>query len=570
MAFRLTSLLRLPVWLLIGQVSCGSIAAWWNTRGPSFILQDDDTGGIRYSLCNGNHTPIFPDDSTITAPFASHLPKKNTSLSATGWTDDETAWASVFYLDTSDEIVNALLRCNWTTGRWQNRGEWVISGGAPKIAPDSGLSAVLLGSKDGYRVFYNDLQGNLHHIGYTSNTAWAYYGVVSHDSASSQAIGSTFSPKSNNISIVRPRDAQNMGVSRLYADNLWHISSFPQPLNLTGNHSTNATAASDIALSTASAPPFTLPAWDGNASAVAVAVDSDFTRSIFYIGTDRKLYQVGNKNYTWSVFPRPEDAAWPDADVAGAHIGVASDFGSSALRLYYVSGGRVVEVTGDGGVWQTATVLPTFNASNAAAESSATPSSSETAIPAASGTGLSDGAKAGIGVGVTLGVVAIGGMLFALWFLRRRQRRLDAAAAAGEHGSNKYASPGSAYAAPAGSSVRGGYAPIPSPSQVPSVSPPPTAATPTRYTVSSEGYSQGDGGGVGGMTYSSHDGGWVYAAPPAAAGAPVQPQMQQVQQQQGGYYYQQPQPQPQFLPQELPDQRRPVEMMGEGHYKEVP
>ncbi|OTB17046.1 hypothetical protein K445DRAFT_43009, partial [Daldinia sp. EC12] len=410
---------------------CGSIAAWWNTRGPSFIMQDDDTGNIRYSLCNGNFTPIFPDDKTLVAPFKEHQPKKKTSLSATGWMDGETARASIFYMDNSDAIVNALLKCDWNTGHWENSGEYVVSGGAPKVAPDSGISAVLLGSTEGYRVYYSDLEGTLHAIGYTPSTTWSYYGVVSQDVASSQAIGSTFSD--TNITVVRPRDGENMGVSQLYNDTMWHISTFPEPLTQTGNHSTNATKASDLKLSSGSAN-FTLPAWDGKGSALAVTINNKDVRSIFYIGTDKKLYQVSNSdgNSTWSLAPRPdeEEESWPLADAAGAPIAIASDAGSRVVRLYYMSGGRMVEVNGDHGRWQAATVLPNTNTSQTTGAQGPAATNTPTTNDDEDSGELSDGAKAGISVGVTLGVIALAGTPFVLWLLRRRQRRIDEAAAA--------------------------------------------------------------------------------------------------------------------------------------------
>ncbi|KAI0008216.1 hypothetical protein F4779DRAFT_628653 [Xylariaceae sp. FL0662B] len=427
-ASRNLTLVFLSICLLIGRVSCGSIAAWWNTRGPSLMMQDNDTGNIRYSRCNGNHTPVFPDDETLVAPLRNHPPKTNTSLSAVGWVDGQTTWASIFYLDKTDEIVNTLLECDWNSGQWQNNGDFIISTGAPQVAPNTGLAAVLLPVNDGYRVFYNDPEGVLHHIGYASDAQrWSYYGVVSRDRAASQAVGSSFSPQNNNITVVRPRDGRNIGVSRSFNDHLWHISTFPQPLTGTGKPETNATNASDIQLDFVT-PGFELPAWDGNAASIAVGTNGSNARSVFYIGTDKRVHQVGNTNTstTWSVFERPSDTAWPQADVASGHIGIASDFTSNALRLYYMSDGEIVEINGDNNVWQDATVLPKFNESEPATRG---PDTAPATAPAYD-SDLSEGAKAGISVGVTLGVIAILGMLAAFYLLRRRQRRLDEAAAA--------------------------------------------------------------------------------------------------------------------------------------------
>ncbi|OTB07460.1 hypothetical protein M426DRAFT_33003, partial [Hypoxylon sp. CI-4A] len=398
-----------------------SIAGWWNTRGPSFIMQDDETGEIRYSLCNTNHTPIFPDDRTLTIPFTSNPPKNKTSLSAAGWMEGSTTAASIFYLNEHDDIINAVLQCDWNTGKWQSTGEYVTSGGSPRVSPTTGISAVLLGSSDGYRVLYNDLTGTLQQIGYTSATTWGYYGVVSQDKASSQAIATTF--YNLNVSVVRPRDDENLGISQLNSNHSWHISSVPEGLTRTG--ATNATDATDLTLSS-STPNFTLPSWNGNASALAMSTDRDGTRSIFYIGTDRNLHQISNINgsSTWTLPDAPSDSnAWLEADTAGGEIGIASDFGSSILRLYYFSDGRMIEVNGDNGRWQSATVLAPSNSSQISANSSDSNTAGNSTSTDDGSEDLSSGAKAGISVGVVLGVLAIGGMAFAFWFLRMRQKK---------------------------------------------------------------------------------------------------------------------------------------------------
>ncbi|KAI1488460.1 hypothetical protein F5X96DRAFT_680480 [Biscogniauxia mediterranea] len=550
------------IWLLvITPASCGSIAAWWNGRGPNIILQDDDTGGIRYSMCNGNYTPVLPDDSTLTAPLTTHPPKRNTSLAATGWTDGTTAWASIFYLDDDDAIVNSLLRCDWGTGRWMNNGDYVISGGAPKVAPTSGLSAVLLGTTDGYRVFYNDLGGTMHHVGYTSDTrAWGYYGVVSRDTASSQAIGSTFYAQNGrlNITVVRPRDAQNLGEARLNADNLWHLSSFPEPLTQSGNQSTNTTAQADLVLDTSVAANFSLPAWSGNPLSVGVGIDSSLTRYVFYIGNDSQLYQLynGGAGGYWAESQRGDNASWPRADVAGGPLAIASDAGTQAIRLYYASGGRVVEVASNDGRWAEATAVPSVNTTQESTSSSS--SSSAAAAAATSASGLSGGAKAGVSAGVTIGVIAIGGMIAAVLLLRRRQRRgIDASADASNPGQDQYYSSTTQHATAYSSNQPDGYAPFYGNAQ--------QQQQPMTYAVDpNSGYVYPPA-----HQHQHQDGGWVYDANVAAAtaggvrgGGDQGYQMQQY----GHPPYQNPNPNPQ----EMPVQTRPVEMMGEGHYKEAP
>lgn len=300
-----------------------------------------------------------------------------------------------------------------------------------------------------------------------------------------------------------------------------------------------------------------------------MGIDRKYTRSVFYIGTDKKLHQVGNINYTWSAFPDPTGAnAWPEADTAGGALGIASDFGTSSMRLYYMSGGRMVEVNGDGGKWRGATVLASTNTSQPTTSAPA-PDATGTNPPSSGDQnqgGLSDGAKAGISVGVTLGVIAIAGMAFALWFLRRRQRKLDEtdAAAASASSEQQYMSPSSAFTAPATMYSAGGGPPTVSSRDGHSGYTPLQSgyghqqsagyAPQMGYAMGADGYAQPPM-----ATYPQpqggfpQDGGWVYTDANA----------QQQQQQQQQYYYQE-------HPHEMPEQRKPVEMMGEGHYKEVP
>ncbi|CAJ2504480.1 Uu.00g118740.m01.CDS01 [Anthostomella pinea] len=587
MVFKLHSLFYLSICVLVGEASCGSIAAWWNSRGPSIILQDDDTGGIRYSLCNGNYTPILPDDTTMTMPLDNNPPKKNSSLSATGWMDGTTSWVSMFYMDNNDDIVNSLLKCDWDTGRWQNTGDYVISNGAPKVAPTSTVAATLLGSTDGYRVFYNDLSGVMHEIGYTSDSQkWGYYGVVSHDVASSQAISSVYSGSDGNITLVRPRDEKNIGVSRYYSDETWHLESFPEPLTKTGNQSTNATSASDLKLDSI-VTSYSLPSWDGTATSIAAGIDNSLTRYVFYIGTDNKLYQVYNGNSGWLMSTRADDSSWPQADTAGGQLAIASDYTTQAIRLYYMSGGKVVEAASNNGQWAASTVLPSSNTTQAQTTSSTGTSASATpSSPSADDDegGLSGAAKAGLSAGVTLGVIALGGMLAAFCFLRRRQRKLDEAAKQGE--GMQYMSPASAHTYPATYSQSGTYVNTENGAFPPGHpgSPQDTYTGQNGYpmpTVPSyaqaQGYPQqtgpygGDHSAVPQTAYTQPQpglvpqDGWTYPNT-SPTEATQQPGQQQFQQQ---FQYFQPQPQ-HTNPQEMPEQRRPVEMMGEGHYKEAP
>lgn len=93
------------------------------------------------------------------------------------------------------------------------------------INANTGLAAILLGETGGYRVYYHDLNTELSQIGYSTENdlGWVYEGVVSRDPSSlGTGIGAQFTGD-NNISVVTPRDAANIEVSRYNSDELWHI-----------------------------------------------------------------------------------------------------------------------------------------------------------------------------------------------------------------------------------------------------------------------------------------------------------------------------------------------------------
>lgn len=90
-------LLLFSTWLFPTLVSCGSLAAWWTDISPAILYQDDQTAGIRYSLCNSNNTPVLPADKTITLPLLKYPPKNGTSLAGTGWWDGKKTVSHIVY-----------------------------------------------------------------------------------------------------------------------------------------------------------------------------------------------------------------------------------------------------------------------------------------------------------------------------------------------------------------------------------------------------------------------------------------------------------------------------------------
>ncbi|KAK8074956.1 hypothetical protein PG997_009619 [Apiospora hydei] len=415
----------LPLVLLASQASAGAVAAWYTDRmGATMMMQDDDTGLIRYSLCNSNSTPVLPEDKSITLPLFEPKPKKGSPLAGVGWFDNTQTQASIWFMDENDDIINSNLHCDMNTGYWSHGGSYTVSGGAKSPSPNTTLAAVVLGATTGYRVFYRDTDNHLHWIGYIPGASgWSEYGTLSNDEMKSSAIAAGFT-EGNNITVITPKNNENMEVARLNDDKSWHISTFPRPLNST--RATNATKATDFQLNTKNTPNYTLPAWDGQPSTLGLHIDSKSMRSVFYIGTDGELYQVSDAKDSWALLARQDAKTWPKADSPKAPLAVASNYGNNELRLYYVSGGQVVEVNGDGRKWQAARVLPNYNKS------------------LQGDSGLSTGAKAGIGIGVALGALAVGGTFTALWCMRKRQKRADKAEAAALAANQHPGSPGQA------------------------------------------------------------------------------------------------------------------------------
>lgn len=202
---------------------------------------------------------------------------------------------------------------------------------------------------------------------------------------------------------------------------------------------------------------FTLAAWDGKTTSIGISVDSAFTRYVWYIGNDSSLHQVGNQNFTWTQRTNQSDAYWPQADKPNAELAVASDFTSSAVRLYYVVKGQLSELKYEDKVWKawSAVAAPPPQPTQ-----SAGPFPSNSAAASAD-SGLSTGAKAGIGVGVSLGAIAVSAIIAVLVLARRRKKQQGFEAppsASAEEGSTtlgpdtplpSYGSPALARASPA-------------------------------------------------------------------------------------------------------------------------
>lgn len=134
--------------------------------------------------------------------------------------------ASIFWHSENGDIVNGYYQCDGETGILVSQGEYVISQTAnipsSDIHPNTGLAVELLGSTAGYRVFYHDKDSQVHSLSYTNKINWNYYGAVSQDPTFGMALASAHS-SDNNITVVFPKSAKDIEVSRLNEDGTYHI-----------------------------------------------------------------------------------------------------------------------------------------------------------------------------------------------------------------------------------------------------------------------------------------------------------------------------------------------------------
>ncbi|OHE96623.1 hypothetical protein CORC01_08080 [Colletotrichum orchidophilum] len=407
--------------VLSSPVSC--LTAWWTELSPHLAMQDPVTGNILYTACNSNSTPILPTDGLNVFPLQ-RKPRSGTSLAAAGWYDvpNKTTMTSIFYQAEDNSIVNGYFICNFGTGHYAIKGEYVISAtaGVESIHNETGLAVELLGAEDGYRVFFHVEAKTVNVMSYTTKTDWQLQGVISQDPVGGMALTSVHSGQLN-MSVVFPKDSENVEISRFFKDETWHLGD-----------ANETTKANDILLDSSLTPNFTMPAFASNLTSLGATVDKSYVRSIFYLGTDAKLHQMSNIDWQWKLMPEQDASLWPVADVTSGSFAATSNFDTSEAWIWYQSNGSLVQLYhGEDGLWRQAAVVPSFNATKAVGEEprgtgAPTASSTATGKPVV----LSAGAKAGIGIGVSFGVVAFAGGILLLMMRRRRQQAAEAAEAA--------------------------------------------------------------------------------------------------------------------------------------------
>ncbi|KAM0809059.1 hypothetical protein AB5N19_09402 [Seiridium cardinale] len=402
------------VWILLGAVRAGSISTWWypEALAPQVIMYDQTSGKILYSLCNSNSTPIFPANETAAFDLDPNFPPMNgTSVAGTGYMLQNSYIAVVHYQEEKGGIVHSLWTCD-STGHYfkgDGQGSWNVSAGiGVTIHNNTGLAVVNLGGDaqiGGFRVYFKDMENRTAALRYTILDSWEYDGFVSQDMATSLEIAASFAnPKRTTVVSPWLHDDENQAIEACtltHADT-WEIVSFPSPLFATraDNASeglqlpiTNNTNTSEWSL-WYNDPNWSLDAFDGSNSKIALSADSDTFQTIYYIGTDQGLHGLTGYNTTWNKTLREPDDNWPLADEINAPFALAYDALHNETWIYYISNGSMTQVhQSNEETWEKAITLPKFNSTPPDVTSSSADSS-----------GLSSGANTGIGVGIGLGI----------------------------------------------------------------------------------------------------------------------------------------------------------------------
>lgn len=139
------------------------------------------------------------------------------------------------------------------------------------------------------------------------------------------------------------------------------IETTPQPLS---NSDTTSTSTQNFTIDSSVTVLAGLQAWSTAISSLGLAIDQDESKYIYYIGNDKALHYVTSQDGlnvgSWSVEDSMDAKYWPLADDTDGEFAVASDPSSYDIRIYYMSGGSMMEVSRTGkDTWAEARSLPT-------------------------------------------------------------------------------------------------------------------------------------------------------------------------------------------------------------------
>ena len=200
---------------------------------------------------------------------------------------------------------------------------------------------------------------------------------------------------------------------------------------------TNETGPDDWTLTydQGNAPDFQLNSFDGASANLGLAFSTTGKLSAFYIGSNGVLHRVDQGE--GDNFQRAEQEGpdtWPVADAPNSPFGIASDFNTNRIWVYYMSGGEMRQLyQSKSDVWERAVVLETREAlSPASGQGSGNGNGQGSGDSSGQGDsgdddenkGMGTGAKVGLGVGLSVGVLTLGGLIGAAsWYYRRRRAK---------------------------------------------------------------------------------------------------------------------------------------------------
>ncbi|UPL02464.1 hypothetical protein LCI18_013398 [Fusarium solani-melongenae] len=405
--------------LFIEGAYTSNLYAFLTSRGIQVAAQDPDTANIIHSTCNSLDSLVFPMQNPNVLPTLSK-PRNGTALAASGWWDESNISASIFFQNEDGDIANDFCKCDMKTGQFNCTGEWSpsVDAGVDSVHNETGLSVQNLGQEDGYRLFYHNRHRQVMMLSYNSDAGWTDGGPVSQATGRGIALASAYR-ENKYISVVSPRFPLDIEVALLEEDNLWQLDNFPRSLN---DGVTNETMPSEIKFNETATPKFSLPFWDPDTQAIGHTAVRHGLREVYYIGTDKTLYQVRESDTGdgWTLGPNVSLTNWPKADKGSGGLAVVSPSKASGeVWIYYWADGAIIQAhKSASGVWDEAFPIP----NNATDKwEGHPPNKEEKPHQDVDTSGWSTAVKAGVGVGVSAGALALGVLT---WFFVRRHRSI--------------------------------------------------------------------------------------------------------------------------------------------------
>ncbi|RYP76310.1 hypothetical protein DL769_003650 [Monosporascus sp. CRB-8-3] len=430
-------LAQASLWLSPRSVDAASVDAWLvpELATPQVVVYDDYSGNVYYSLCNSSGTPVFPGDESATFELR-FTPLNGTSVVGFGYINDDRVVAQMFYQEEGGAIVDVTFFCDSSTGRYEpSDKQFIVSvgvDGLPPIQQPSSLDVLPVGATAGQRIYFRDENGQPAVLGYHPDLEkWQFDGYIlqANLSGSSSSLGAAI------------LGTQNITVA-FAVDGVIGVTTFPVPIYARPNDDSGNAGAGPVTNETDSenwtlvrnetaAEDWSLDAFDSSAVNINLAFTSLGTLSTFYIGSDKALYQIRQEDDSWHKWEEQGQERWPLADAENSKFGIAHEFFSDKIWIYYMSDGHMTQIhQSSSGVWQPAVALMrsndtagTENSGGSGAGDSVTSTGAESGEDRQESTGISQAGKIGTGVGISAGVLVLGAIGLFSWRYRKRAAR---------------------------------------------------------------------------------------------------------------------------------------------------